>query len=91
MYGNKVLSAQLLEVSTLGVGMALRLKRDAWSMVKRLRQETNEHAPPSPPLHHVRVDTSLWGVSSNVAQHQHYRRTEWRGCRRIVRFAPVQC
>ena len=27
---------------------ALRLERDAWSMVKRLRQATNEHPPASP-------------------------------------------
>ena len=26
----------------------LRLEMDAWSMVKRLRQATNEYAPPSP-------------------------------------------
>ena len=29
-----VLSAQMLEVSLLGVGTVLRLERDAWSMVK---------------------------------------------------------
>ena len=38
--------AQMLEVSLLGVGTALRLEMDAWSMVKRLRQATNEDAPP---------------------------------------------
>ena len=41
------MSAQLLEVSLLGVGTALRLERDAWSMVKLLRQATKEYAPPS--------------------------------------------
>ena len=42
----------MLEVSLLGVGTVLRLERDAWSMVKRLRQATNEYAPPfrRPPL-----------------------------------------
>ena len=28
------MSAQMLEVSLLGVGTVLRLERDAWSMVK---------------------------------------------------------
>ena len=42
--------AQRLEVSLLGVGTVLRLERDAWSMVKLLRQATNEYTPPpSPP------------------------------------------
>ena len=34
IYGEKVMSAQTLEVSLLGVGTVLRLERDAWSMVK---------------------------------------------------------
>ena len=40
----------MLEVSLLlAVGTVLRLERDAWSMVKRLRQAKNEYAPiPSP-------------------------------------------
>ena len=42
------MSAQLLEVSLLGVGTVLRLERNAWSMVKWLRQATNEYAPLSP-------------------------------------------
>ena len=46
MYGRNVMSTSLLEVSLLGVGTVLRLERDAWSMVKRLRQATNEYAPP---------------------------------------------
>ena len=33
-YGANVTSAQMLEVSPLGVGTALRLERGAWSMVK---------------------------------------------------------
>ena len=33
-YGKNVMSAQMLEVSLLGVGTMLRLERDAWSMVK---------------------------------------------------------
>ena len=45
-----VMSAQMLEVSLLGVGTVLRLERDAWSMVKWLRQATNEYASP-PPVH----------------------------------------
>ena len=39
--GENVLSAQLLEVFLLGVGTVLRLERDAWSIVKGLRQATN--------------------------------------------------
>ena len=34
VYGKGVMSAQLLEVSLLGVGTVLRFGRDAWSMVK---------------------------------------------------------
>ena len=33
-YGKNVMSAQMLEVSGLGVGTVLRLERDAWSIVK---------------------------------------------------------
>ena len=40
----------MLQLSLLGVGTVLRLGNDAWSMVKRLRQATNEYAPPLPPL-----------------------------------------
>ena len=32
IYGRSVMSAQMLEVSLLGVETVLRLKRDAWSM-----------------------------------------------------------
>ena len=39
----------MLEVSLLAVETVPRLEGDAWSMVKRLRQATNEHAP-SPPI-----------------------------------------
>ena len=35
----------MLKVSLLGVGTVLRLARDAWSMVIRLRQATIEYAP----------------------------------------------
>ena len=38
----------MLEVSLLGVGTVLHLERDAWSMVKLLRQATNEYPPPPP-------------------------------------------
>ena len=47
--GKNVMSAQMLEVSLSGVGTVLRLERDTWSMVKRLRQATNEYAPPPGP------------------------------------------
>ena len=33
VYGRSIMSAQMLEVSPLGVGTVLRLERDAWSMV----------------------------------------------------------
>ena len=44
----------MLEVSLLGVGTVLRLERNAWSKVKRLRQATNEYAPPP---------SFLWGCA----------------------------
>ena len=34
IYGKNAMSAQMLEVTLLGVGTVLRLERDAWSMVK---------------------------------------------------------
>ena len=34
----------MLEVSPFGVKAVLRLERDAWSMIERLRQATNEYA-----------------------------------------------
>ena len=41
MYGNDVMSAQLLEVVfTLGAGTVLRLERDAWSLAKCLMHAT---------------------------------------------------
>ena len=46
VYERNVMSTSLLEVSLLGVGTVLRLERDAWSMVQRLRQATDEYAPP---------------------------------------------
>ena len=48
MYGNNIMSAQLLKVSLLGVGTVLRFERDAWSLVKRPRQAANGYAPPPP-------------------------------------------
>ena len=46
-YGKSIImSAQMLEVSLLGVGTVLRLERNAWSTVKRLRQAANDHGPP---------------------------------------------
>ena len=41
----------MLGVSLIGVGTVLRFERGAWSMVKRLRQATNEYAPPPLRLH----------------------------------------
>ena len=41
----------MLEVPLLGVGTVLRFERGAWSMLKRPRQATNEHAPPQYTLH----------------------------------------
>ena len=41
------MSAQMLKVSIFGVGMVLRFERDAWSMVKWLRQATRKYAPPA--------------------------------------------
>ena len=50
MHGKNVMSAQMMDVSTLGVGTVIRLERDAWSMVEALRQATNEYPPtPVPP------------------------------------------
>ena len=49
MGGKKnVVSAQMLEMSITGVWTVLRLERDTWSMVTRLRQATNEYPPHTP-------------------------------------------
>ena len=60
IYGKRVMSAQTLEVSLSGVGTVLRQKRDGWSMVKRLKQATNEYALPPPPhnRHTIPLHTS---------------------------------
>ena len=42
------MSAQVSEVPLLGVGTVLRFERDAWPMVKWLRQATNENPLPPP-------------------------------------------
>ena len=34
LYGKSVMSAEMLEVSLVGVGTVLRLERDTWSMAK---------------------------------------------------------
>ena len=52
VYGNRVLSAQLLEVSLVGAGTVLRLERGVWSIGKipsygKLQIST---PPPQPPL-----------------------------------------
>ena len=43
------------QMSLLGVGTVLHLERVAWSLVKWLRQETDEYHPTPPPrlLHHI--------------------------------------
>ena len=46
--GRSVRGAQILEVSLLGAATVLRLKRDAGTMVKVLRQTTNEYSAPVP-------------------------------------------
>ena len=48
MSGRNLMSAEKLQLSLLWVGKALRLERDALSMVKRLRQATSEYALPPP-------------------------------------------
>ena len=45
------MSAHMLEVSLLGVGTALRFARDAWSMVKTLRQQLSTPPPRAPCKH----------------------------------------
>ena len=42
------MSAQMLEVSLLGIGTVLLLERDAWSMVKRLSGKQQMSTPPPP-------------------------------------------
>ena len=70
------MSTSLLEVSLLGVGTVLRLERDAWSMVKRLRQATNEYTPaPHRPqtkrgkrvLHHASINSRCTTRASFLA------------------------
>ena len=56
----------MLEVSLLGVGTVLRLERDAWSMVKWLRQATNEYAPPPPSRASSASSFSSWRRPSAV-------------------------
>ena len=77
IYGKIVMSAQMLEVSLLGVGTVLRLGRGAWSMVQWLRQATNEYAPPHTiyvklAVVLARLRRSL--VLSSAALHTHRRR-----------------
>ena len=44
----------------------LRLERDAWSMVKRLRQATNEYAPaPLQVFQHFNHDLIMYGSFSH--------------------------
>ena len=46
------MSAQILELYLFGRGTVLRLERYAWSIVKRLRQATDEYpSSPEPSTH----------------------------------------
>ena len=49
IYRKSVMSAQMLEVSLLGVGTVLHLERNAWSMVKWQRHAIDEYTPPPRP------------------------------------------
>ena len=42
IYGKSVMSAQMLELSLLGVGAVLRLERDALSMNGRMSKASNK-------------------------------------------------
>ena len=53
------MSVQLLEVFLFEVGTVLRLERDAWSMVKCLRQAANQYPPPTPHSPFVFVRNAL--------------------------------
>ena len=70
IYGNNVMTPQMLEVSLLVAETVLRLERDAWSMPKPLRQEMNEYAALLPlrsaseDFFGVRIDRTLAGLSS---------------------------
>ena len=75
IYGKHVMSVQMLEVILLGAETMLGLERDAWTMVKRLRQATNEmpisfiRAPLSPLSSRiVRTHLPHWHVSLCVSE-----------------------
>ena len=64
------MNVHMLEMHLSGVGTVLSLERDAWSMIKRLRQATFEYPPPTPtPAAHdlffVAVDHS-WRSSGHL-------------------------
>ena len=44
----------MLEAPLFAVGTVLRLDRDAWSTVNRLRQATDEYVPPPPTKHDLK-------------------------------------
>ena len=67
------MSAQMLEVSLLGVGTVLHLEKDAWSMVKRLRQATNECALAHSPLSRPSLmETPSVGISSPTGAYREH-------------------
>ena len=66
IYGKGVMSAQMLEVSLLGVGTVLRFERDAWSTAECIRQATNEYAPPP----HYTSGLAL--VGNDAVKHANY-------------------
>ena len=54
IYGNSVMSTQLVEASLLRVGTVFRFERDALPVVKILTAMHDvEYTPPSPPTIHV--------------------------------------
>ena len=77
LYGQNVMSTQMLELSLFGVRTVPRLETEAWSMVKHLRLTTNEHVPlpPLPP----RPANAFGNPGSAVVGRRTRRRTEARG------------
>ena len=83
----------MLKVSLLGVATVLRLARDAWSMVIRLRQATTEYAPPLFINLVVHLTSRLYISCASVVQQSKkclhtYKRhqNELRSCRNVYIF-----
>ena len=61
IWKKNLVSAQMPEASLIGVETVLRLERDAWPLVKRLRQATTEYAsPPRPSPNNTRTLLEWW-------------------------------